>query len=201
MRRGELVLAGELVEASHEIRDRHGDLWGQAQTTGTMGAIARDLGDPEKATGFLRRSVALAREASGFGWWEGGMLAELAMLSLHANRMDDAEALAIDSLSLAEASHDRPGRVFDVGILATIAAERGDAVRAGRLWAAIENELAGAPLGGWRRHRAQCEVRIRAAAGPDFDRGYSEGRNLTLDEAVVIARDATRRRAGSPVSD
>ena len=201
MRRGELALAGELVEASHEICDRHGDLWGQAQTTGTMGAIARDLGDPEKATGFLRRSVALAREASGFGWWEGGMLAELAMLSLHANRMDDAEALAIDSLSLAEASHDRPGRVFDVGILATVAAERGDAVRAGRLWAAIENELAGAPLGGWRRHRAQCEIRIRAAAGPDFDRGYSEGRNLTLDEAVVIARDATRRRTVSPVSD
>src|SRR4029453_4040165 len=125
MRRRELVLAGELVEASHEIRNRHGDVWGQAQTTGTMGAIARDLGNPEKATELLGRSAALPHEASRFGWWEGGMLAELAMLSLHANRIDDAEALAIDSLVLAEASHDRPGRVFDVGILAPSRGARG----------------------------------------------------------------------------
>ena len=200
MRRGELDLAGELVEASHDIGSSHGDLWGQAQTTGTMGAIARDLGDPEKASEFLRQSVALSREASGFGWWEGGMLAELAMLALHANRIDDAEALAIDSLRLAETSHDRPGRVFDVGIFAAIAAQRGDAALAGRLWGAIENEQSGAPLGGWRRHREDCQVRVRTAAGPDFDRGYNEGRNLTLDEAVVIALDSMRRLAISPVS-
>jgi len=200
MRRGELALAGELVQASHDIRSSHDDVWGQAQTTGTMGAIARDLGDPEKADEFLRRSVALARAASGFGWWEGGMLAELAMLALHANRLDAAEALALDSLELAEASHDRPGRVFDVGIFATIAAQRGEAALAGRLWGAIEHEQAGAPLGGWRRHREQCHARIRAAASPDFDRGYDEGRNLTLDEAVVIARDSIRQGAMSPVS-
>jgi predicted ATPase len=200
MRRGELALAGELVEASHDIWRRHGDLWGQAQTTGTMGAIARDLGDPEKAEEFLRRSVGISREVSGFEWWEGGMLAELAMLALHANRLDAAEALALDSLELSEASHDRPGRVFDVGIFATIAAQRGEAALAGRLWGAIEHEQAGAPLGGWRRHREQCHVRIRAAASPDFDRCYNEGHNLTLDEAVVIARDSIRQRAISPVS-
>jgi len=39
-----------------------------------------------------------------------------------------------------------------------------------------------------------------AAAGPDFDRGYSEGRNLTLDEAVALALDSIRQRATSPVS-
>lgn len=128
------------------------------------------------------------------------MLAELAMLALHAGRIDDAEAFAIDSLGLAEASHDRPGRVFDVGIFATIAAQRGDAALAGRLWGAIENEQAGAPLGGWRRHREQCRVRVLTAAGPDFDRGYSEGRNLTLDEAVALALDSIRQRATSPVS-
>ena len=128
------------------------------------------------------------------------MLAELAMLALHANRLDDAEALAIDSLRLADASHDRPGRVFDVGIFATIAAQRGDAALAGRLWGAIENEQAGAPLGGWRRHREQCHIRVRTAAGPAFDRGYSDGRNLTLDEAVVMALDSIRQRAISPVS-
>jgi hypothetical protein len=45
----------------------------------------------------------------------------------------------------------------------------------------------GAPLGGWRRHREACELRIRGLAGSEFDRGLAEGRALTLDEAVSIA--------------
>ena len=88
---------------------------------------------------------------------------------------------------LAEASRDRPGRVFDVGVLATVAAERGDWLRAGQLWGAIEGEDAGAPLGGWRRHRQRSEERIRACASPEFERGYTEGHALTLDEAVSLA--------------
>jgi hypothetical protein len=42
-------------------------------------------------------------------------------------------------------------------------------------------------LGGWLRHRAEAEERMRKVAGPDFDRGYAEGRELTLDEAVSSA--------------
>ena len=45
MRRGDLERARELVEQSHEIHRRTDDLWGLAQTTGTLGAIARDEGD------------------------------------------------------------------------------------------------------------------------------------------------------------
>ena len=67
-----------------------------------------------------------------------------------------------------------------------VAAERGQSERAERLWAAIESEDPGAPLGGWRRHRQRCEERIREAAGPDFERGYAEGRTLTLDDAVSL---------------
>jgi len=51
----------------------------------------------------------------------------------------------------------------------------------------IEDEDAGAPLGGWRRHRQACEARIREVAGPDFDRARAEGGALTLDDAVSLA--------------
>ena len=119
------------------------------------------------------------------------MLSELAMLSLSAGRIDEAETRARDSLTLAEASHDRSGRVFNVGVLATVAAGRGQAELAGRLWGAIEGEQAGAPLGGWRRHRQECESRIREVAGPDFDRGCVDGRGLALETAVSIAFDAS----------
>jgi hypothetical protein len=82
---------------------------------------------------------------------------------------------------------DRGGRVFGIGLLARVAAERGQRERAGRLWGAVENENVGAPLGGWRRHRRRCEEQIRHAASTEFDRGYAESRSLRLEDAVALA--------------
>ena len=184
--RDNLERARELVEKSDEIHRRSGDLWGLAQTTGSLGAIARDEDDERRALELVRESASLAREA-GVPWWESGALAELAWLSLNAGLLDEGEAHARESLEIAVRLHDRPGRIFGVGILARVAAERGESARAGRLWAVVEDEDAVAPLGGWQRHRDACEARIREAAGPEFDRGYAEGRALTLDEAVSVA--------------
>ena len=161
-------------------------MWGLAQTTGTLGAIARDEGDERAALELVRESASLAREA-GSPWWECGALAELACLSLRAGLLEEGEAHARQSLALAVELRDRAGRIFGVGILAGVAAERGQLERAGRLWGAIEDAEAGAPLGGWRRHREEFEVRIRELAGPEFERGVAEGRTLTLDDAVALA--------------
>jgi hypothetical protein len=186
MRRGAIERARELVEASHAIHERNDDRWGQTQTIGTLGAIARDTNDEKRAYDLIGQSAALAREV-GVPWWVGGMLAELAQLSLNAGRLDEAETRARESLALAEQLRDRGGRVFGVGLLARVAVERGQLERGCRLWAAIENEDAGAPLGGWRRHRKTCEARIRQAGGPEIERACAEGRRLTLDEAVSVA--------------
>ena len=74
--------------------------------------------------------------------------------------------------------------MFGVGLLAAVAAERRDAERAGRLWGAIEADRALAPLGGWQRHRDDCEARIRSVASHEFERGIAAGRKLELAEAV-----------------
>jgi hypothetical protein len=189
MWRDDLERARELVEVSDEIHQRTDDVWGRAQTTGTLGAIARDEGDERGALDLVRESAALAREA-GSPWWESGALAEFACLSLNAGLVEEGEARARESLTIAQQLRDRAGRVFGVGLLARVAAERGESERAGRLWGAIEGEDAGAPLGGWRRHRETCEARIRGAAGPEFDRGCAEGRALMLDDAVRLALKA-----------
>jgi predicted ATPase len=186
MRRNELQRARQLVEASYAIHERNDDRWGLTQTIGTLGALARDAGDEDRAYDLIAQSAALAR-AIAVPWWHSGMLAELAQLALNAGRLDVGDALARESLALAEQLRDRGGRVFGVGLFARLAADRGQFERAGRLWAAIEAEDAGAPLGGWRRHRRRCEERIRAAASPEFERGYTEGRTLTLDGAVSLA--------------
>jgi hypothetical protein len=187
---GDLEGARELIETSHAIHERNEDpmqkTWRLSETTGTVGAIPRDAGDKESAHALIAESAARAREA-GVHWWEGGMLAELAALSLDAGRVEEAETRARESLAISEQLHDRPGEVFGVGLLALAAAERGEAERGGRLWGAIEDESSGAPLGGWRRHRDEFAGRVLALASPEFERGRARGREWTLDDAVEYA--------------
>jgi predicted ATPase len=190
MIQGDLDRARELVESSHAIHARGDDwwrrTWGHAQTTGTRGAIARDAGDKDLALELVAESAELARAAE-VPWWESGMLAELAALSLSKGRIDEAETYARASLGNAERLSDRSGRVFGVGLLACVAAERGELERAGRLWGAIEEEVAHAPLGGWQRHRDARHARLRQLANSDFELGLAAGRGCELDEAVAKA--------------
>ena len=120
------------------------------------------------------------------------MLVELAALSLEAGRLDDAEAKARESLELADRMHDYGGRVFGVGVLACVAAERAELSKAGRLWGAIEEHQVGAPLGGWLRHRAACEAHLAEHAGPELELALAAGRELSLDDAVELALGGVR---------
>jgi predicted ATPase/class 3 adenylate cyclase len=190
MRRGQLGRAQDLTQRSHAIHEQSENKWGVAQTLGTLGAIARDEGDDDAAHELIAQSASITREIGDAGfvaWWTAGMLVELAAISLRARRLDEAETYAKESLALAEDLRDRAGRVFALGILACIAAERGRLADAGRLWGAIEDEDTGAPLGGWRRQRPACEARLRHFLGPELERGLTKGRKLTLDDAVSIA--------------
>jgi predicted ATPase/class 3 adenylate cyclase len=186
LERGELERARELTEESDELYVRSGDAWGRIMTVGVLGATAREKGDAQRAFDLMAEAAALAHEYR-LTWWECGLLAELASLSLNAGRIDEAEAHARKSLALADELRDRPGRIFGVGLLACVAAERGESEHAGLLWGSIEDADAVAPLGGWRRHRRECEALIDEAAGPEFERGRAAGRELTLDAAVAFA--------------
>jgi hypothetical protein len=53
----------------------------------------------------------------------------------------------------------------------------------------VESEDAGAPLGGWRRHRAayQAVMRDRIGVGDD---AFGDRPRPTLDEAVALALES-----------
>ena len=193
LRRGDLARARELVETSHEIHERNGDRWGKAQTIGTLGAIARDAGDADRAAELIATSAVMAREA-GVRWWESGTLAELASLELKAGRIDEAERYAGESLTIADQIGDRGGRVFGVGLFAGIVASRGQFTLAQELWAAVADEDAGAPLGGWRRHRREIGLHVTRHIGD----ALQPCRSLGLEEAVAIVLRSphSRREAG-----
>ena len=189
MREGDLERAKELVGQSHEIHERHGDKWGLTQTVGTMGAIERDAGNLEHARELIGESADRAQDIA-MEWWYSGMLAELAQIDLQTERIEEGQSAALESLRLALELSDRPGKIFAVGLLARAAAERGDGERAGLLWGAIEDEHAGAPLGGWRRHRQASLERIQELATPELEDALERGRELTLDDAVELALQA-----------
>jgi predicted ATPase/DNA-binding SARP family transcriptional activator len=190
--KGDLERARVLIDESYRLHDNNNvaieRTFGLMDTTGALGAIARETGELDRAAALIEESAAMAREVD-IPWWEGGMLGELACLELQAGRFERAEELTRDSLAIAERIGDRPGRIFGVGLLAAVAAARGNPERAAQLWGAIEDEDAVAPLGGWRRHRHECEALIRDAAGPEFETLRAGGRALTLDAAASLALD------------
>jgi hypothetical protein len=191
MRRGELDLARRLVEKSHAIHERSNNHWGQAQTIGTLGAIARDAGDRVRAADLIGASAKMSREA-GVRWWESGMVAELAALALHAGDVDESSRHARASLALAVDIGDRAGQIFGVGLAAVIAAAHGQRERAEELWAAVAEEDAVAPLGGWRRHRPDLQQHIAQYLGSTAHR-YREA-SRPFDDAVALALRPPRLR-------
>ena len=178
-----------MVEESHAIHSGEGDRWGEAQAVGTLGAIARDTGDPSRAYELLSRSAALSHEIS-VQWWEAGMLAELAAPALDAGRVDEAESQATHALVLAAEVRDRAGLIFGVGLLAGVAATRRRCHLARRLWSAVEHADALAPLGGWRHHRERYAPRLAQCAAMQDD----DSAPATLDEAVTLILCESPRR-------
>lgn len=120
-------------------------------------------------------------------------------LALNAGRVDEAETLARESLLIADQIGDHGGRVFGVGLFAALASTREQPERAERLWTAVADEDAGAPLGGWRRHRHNLEATIRSKLGGAW-RSPDQTNAVTLDDAVTLALGARGRpRAGVDV--
>ncbi len=130
MRRGELEQRARARR--RKPRDPRGDgrRLGPRQTIGTLGAIARDAGDGDLAfeldrprapsSRASRRSVVGERDARG----------ARCALAARRSRSTRRRRARGRSLALADRLRDRAGRVFGVGLLACVAAERGQSRRA-----------------------------------------------------------------------
>jgi hypothetical protein len=81
---------------------------------------------------------------------------------------------------------DRRRVVLTAAKLAVIAAERGDAEQAGRLWGAIESEQASRPVRQWENHREEFETLVLGVDGPAFAWARTEGRLLSIAEAAGL---------------
>jgi predicted ATPase len=158
----------------------------EANNLYSLGDLECTQGNYEGGIELLLQSATLAA-GIGYVWWEGICFSTLAEHGLRSRRFEEVEGWARQGLGLAHELKDRISIPFGLGQLAWAAAARGDAPRAGRLWGAIEAEEARAPLGGWVTERAEYEAAVMEHAGPGFERGRREGRQLSLEQAVESA--------------
>jgi predicted ATPase/class 3 adenylate cyclase len=178
--------AQRYLEDSLTISRRIGVRRLEANNLYSLGDLDCTRGDHEVGMNLLQQSASLAARI-GYVWWQGICLFTLAEHGLRSGRFEEVEGWARQGLRLAHELKDQVSIPFGLAQLAWAAAGRGDALRAGRLWGAIEAEEARAPLGGWAMERAEYEAAVMEHAGPEFERGRHEGRQLSLDQAIESA--------------
>ena len=111
---------------------------------------------------------------------------------MNAGQLDEVWSM-VDREYLAEVARRGPAPVFAAPAAAPAAAAMPAAAAHP---AAVADEDAGAPLGGWRRHRHNLETKIGSQLG-GARRSPDRTNALTLDHAVTLALDTrSRQRAG-----
>jgi predicted ATPase len=173
--------ARRLADRVEELLARNPHPRLEAQLPGTRAWIER-AGDKERALELYRESAERSREI-GFVWWEGSMLTNAASLALELGHVEQAHALLQDALPVTHSIHDRRLRAFCLGLLAAVAARRGDADRAGTLWGALLAEDRRAAVPGLNEARERLRQRIGDVPADAVLRGEA----LTLDETVAYA--------------
>jgi predicted ATPase/class 3 adenylate cyclase len=185
--RGDTARARALAEESRELLRRARFPKGELLTLDVLGEVEFAEGNHDRGIELIRQSVNLSVEI-GWDWWTSRALLTLADKAALLSRWDDAERYAHDAVTRGHRIGERQVLVFGLALLARVAAETGRAERAGTLWGAVEGEEVRGPIGQWEDERDDFASAVLAAAGPRFEDGRSDGRRLSLDEAVEYAR-------------
>ena len=182
---GETTAAWPLLEESLRTFRQLGLPRGEAQVLGYLAEKPHGEGDLARAIELALESAAIAHEID-WGWWESGQLAAAAEFERERGDLDAAEGHALRCLELSLSLGDRRRAVLTAAKLAVIAAERGDAEQAGRLWGAIESEQTSRPVRQWENDREKLEALVLGVDGPAFARARTEGRLLSIAEAAGL---------------
>jgi hypothetical protein len=147
----------------------------EADAVGKLAWIEHGEGNVERALELFEESARLS-ERVGFTWMQASAVLDSAELSFDLGWAEVAEERAREGLRLAQGLVDRATAVYALGLLARFAAAGGDTERSGRLWGAIEAEV---------------------ARGPSRRIGVSCGRHSTATTATRSTTRATRSSSPS----
>jgi len=159
-----------------------------------LGLTARSRADFHRARALLEESLELSR-AVGSGFMEARSIGSLGSTAFLQGDLDRAEAFGREALALRLEGRDRLFVAQQLIDLALVASERGDEIRATRLYAAAAalREAIGMGVPAYDRERDDRLLRsLRQRLGADrFAAAWAAGHALTMDEAVAEALTAS----------
>jgi predicted ATPase len=157
-----------------------------AQVSRILGSVEWDEGRPDEAIELVDRSARLSGEIA-FRWWQAGSLLQGAEYALLAGRPVGSRAR--QGLAISHEIGDRKLCCSGLALLGWEAAEAGDERQAGTFWGAAEAEVERQPFDPLQGDREEYEAHVFAVAGPEFEKACSQGRSMSLDDAVAYALD------------
>jgi non-specific serine/threonine protein kinase len=193
VQRHELNEALELADACADAASTSGDLWMQAHPFELRGFAARLQGDYERAAQYFDQALALFRRTRDV-WILSRTLTDLGQIRVLQGRVVEARAIADEGLSLSLQLGDVREVAYHFEIFAATHAAQGNAGRAARLWGALDRllESVGSPLmPGFKLRDGYLKGARESLGELAFQDALSEGRTMSLQQAVHYALDAT----------
>jgi len=188
---GDLASARTMHEESLAIARELGNLNGIARSLGNLGMVASAERDLTAARALFGESLAMMRELGDRGGIAIG-LHSLGGVAFEQADFDAARAYYAESLTILAELGNRVRIAYSLEEMAAVFATQGDALRAARIWGAAQRlrEEIASPLPGEGSKFDARMAAARAAAhdGAMFDRAWNEGRALTLEQAIELAR-------------
>jgi hypothetical protein len=122
------------------------------------------------------------------------ILATLGHALFHTGEINWSGTAQLEALDLFASLGNPWGIAICLDGLAQLAALRGDAVAAARLFGAEEELRRRAAIGAWPTvagdHHAGVDAVASTLGRAEYERAFAEGRSWTRDEAVVYAQNA-----------
>jgi hypothetical protein len=151
-----------------------------------LAMVAFERGDRERGVQ-LARETASVSESLGDTWWRAVTLFAAAEYLVAANDPDAAEREFLDGVAGLASVGDQVNLPIALGVGAALAAQQGDAARAGTLWGALEAVAEREPKRTSTQALRDYAPHLEPVQGAEFEQGRARGRGLSLDEAVAHA--------------
>jgi predicted ATPase len=183
---GDLDRAARLAGEALDRQRQRGNRQDEAIALNNLAMVAFAQGDREKGLELAHEAAAVA-DSIGFTWWRGVTLFATAEWLIAANDPEAAVPEFREGLAGLAAAGDQVNLPIALAAGAALAAQRGEAERAGTLWGAVESISEREPKGTTAQALEEYRPHVERVEGPDFERGRAHGRTLSLEAAVEYA--------------
>ena len=190
--RGDVDQARARFEEAVSLARRSSNPVGLAFALGYLGSLLYELGDYKRSEALFDESLESFHSLGGGEMSQGWMIAGLGAVARETGDLQKARVKFEEALDRFRERDYRPGTAYALVSLASVEALEGRAERAARLFGASESHRGETVVTRIAEEAVAIRIvneRARADLGDDaFEHARSAGAELSLDEAIALAR-------------